>query len=152
MKMLVIETGLGTLEIGFQHFTGDPDVELRRILTGHHKEYVDTLNDNLGLEERKNLVRTKVQEDLLVLKRVSHQPRFHFLVDVGDRRTEATIRPAKGNENFLPDVSFTGTAFVNPLDQYNKDEGRLLSLKRAMDAMDISNADRRDILSAYYAR
>ena len=143
MKVLLVKTkDLGDLEISFQHYTGDADVELRRLLTGYH------VNQNAAGVP----VRDLVQKDLEVLARISKIERVHILVDVGDRRTLAFIRPAKDNEVMGNTTTYTGIAYVNPVDQYKKEEGRFLALNRAIDEMGVSEAIRREILSGYFNR
>jgi hypothetical protein len=49
-------------------------------------------------------------------------------------------------------VEYFGMAHTHPADQYKKEVGRELSLKRAIEASEVSDGIGREIMAGYYAR
>ena len=51
-----------------------------------------------------------------------------------------------------PDEYVIGKSYTHPQDSYNKETGRELALKRAIEVLDLDRSQGREIMSAYYSR
>jgi len=158
--MLKIETEqYGLLTIEFRHNSGDPGVTLKRRLAEYYRS-VSNLEDRRLTGAEHDEVNSFIDGVLDVVD-ILYTMDTVLLVDTGKHRyTECQI---KLDGSFYPETdsgrtpepiyNTFGYAWVFPTDTFVKEDGRLLSLKRAMDELPgITRKTRAEIWSGYYNR
>lgn len=147
--MLKIKTTqFGELGLAFHHRTGDPGSELRRILyranSGDHVQ----INNDLDVIDK--LIENGIEIFVDTRKRYTRaELELHSPVDAPIR----SIMMEKGEDPNSIITRVFGEAHVCPFDPYIKEEGRLLSLERAIQSLpNVTDKTRREILSQYHAR
>jgi hypothetical protein len=154
--MLVVNTTqFGKIGIEFEHNTGDPNKAFKRALVAELKN--DICKDaSLPTEAERKELRSCTGEILETLDYViTTFPQIHFFVDINERNTLCSLFLLDTclQEDGVDITSVWGVSHVHPDDQFDKDIGRVVALKYAMDQLPkITEKTRREIMSGYYSR
>lgn len=142
----------GLLHLSWRHDVGDANIAMRRILASQHQKFSEKLIEGMDKKDRKDYIESLVESDLDVLARIENSGLVRVYVDV-ERMTTCTIIPGIDNDKLPQDFKAYGYSYVNPVDRYNKEEGRERSLKRAISYLpDVTEKTYREIMQGYYSR